>query len=772
MSGEAAADLAQIKRAFAVMRRVQNQVNEIRILTDTRSGTVAGFFNDPAAMINAVSQWSGHVEGVYWTLNPVRSDMLARSNNALRERVPKGWSANDTQVNRRLWLPIADIDPDRVKGISSTEKEHKDALELAKPVYSWLISLGIPKESIVVSDSGNGAHVLLAIDLPNDDDAEELVKRCIAACALKFSCSGMIFDLGNYNSSRVWKVYGSKACKGVDMPDRPHRIARILYASSEIKVCPPDPLKKIAALAPAEPRQEHHNYRNGSSQLDIDAFITRHIPAYDGPFPYGKDARIWIPHECVNHPDHGKASYIIQFASGAVAAGCHGNRCKAAGFDWPALREKFEPRYRKQGLPHNTVPVNEFTDEKSSTSQPAKKHHFNLISAHDLLNTEDAEQLWIWEGVLPDGGMSLLVAKPKVGKTTLAFNLAIAVSRGTDFLGRKTIQGPVVYLALEEKRGEMKKKMAAAGIDDETIHFHFGSAPANAMAEVEPLIVETKAKLLVIDILQKFFRLRDLNDYAVVTNALEPLMAAARKQVCHILLTHHAGKADRADGDDILGSTGLLGGVDTSIHIKKRDKRRTFFTIQRYGEDTPETVLELREDGTLEATGSREEVEIKETEPLILTVLKDAEPLAVDALCEAVEKRKALVLKAIGLLIEKKQIARSGSGKKSDPYKYAVKNSVLPFPDTNGNSKTESKNADNAADSKEECRYRDFDDFSLSAELPGTAFSAPKSTTEKAQNGLDSGFDSGFDSGSWPTRQSGETLEAYNRRLTEFSKNR
>ena len=140
-------------------------------------------------------------------------------------------------------------------------------------------------------------------------------------------------------------------------------------------------------------------------------------------------------------------------------------------------------------------------------------------------------------------------------------------------------------------------------------------------------MVETKAKLLVIDVLQKFCRLRDLNDYAIVTNALEPLMAAARKQGCHILLTHHAGKADRPDGDDILGSTGLLGGVDTSINIKKHDKRRTFFTIQRYGDDIEETVIVLREDGSLDATGTRQEVEIEEAEPLVLEALKNGGPL-------------------------------------------------------------------------------------------------------------------------------------------------
>jgi len=54
-------------------------------------------------------------------------------------------------------------------------------------------------------------------------------------------------------------------------------------------------------------------------------------------------------------------------------------------------------------------------------------------------------------------GMSLLVAKPKVGKTTLAFNIAIATARGGELLGRSCARGAVVYLALEEKKGEIKK---------------------------------------------------------------------------------------------------------------------------------------------------------------------------------------------------------------------------------------------------------------------------------------------------------------------------
>ncbi len=380
-----------------------------------------------------------------------------------------------------------------------------------------------------------------------------------------------------------------------------------------------------------------------------------------------------------------------------------------------------------------TAEVEAELKQRAGNGNNAAAHHFTLISAKDVLASEDAETSWTLEGILPAGGMSLLVAKPKVGKTTLAFNLAVAVAKGAEFLNHATMQGPVVYLALEEKKGEIKKKLQGAGITDEPIRFHFGSAPLNALKEVEPLIVETKAKLLIIDVLQKFCRVRDLNDYAQVTNTLEPLMSAARKQGCHILLTHHAGKVDRADGDDILGSTGLLGGVDTSIQIKKREKRRTFFTIQRYGEDVPETVIELQEDGSLEAIGTRQDVEVDETLEPIIEALKKGGTMGLTELHEALEKSRNIVSKAVNLLIEKRLIEKSGSGKKNDPYKY----SVLLYSDTTEYSNTESKSIDNPAESKEECCIGDFDLFSFKTRSSNTAFLDPKTDPKTTQkNGI------------------------------------
>jgi AAA domain/Bifunctional DNA primase/polymerase, N-terminal/Primase C terminal 1 (PriCT-1) len=347
-------------------------------------------------------------------------------------------------------------------------------------------------------------------------------------------------------------------------------------------------------------------------------------------------------------------------------------------------------------------------------------HHFSLINAKELLAQEEEQTEWLWDGILPAGGMSLLVAKPKVGKTTLAFNLAVAVSRGADFLGRKTQKVPVIYLALEEKRSQIQKKLKALGVSEEQIYFHFGSAPVNAVKEIEPLITETGAKLLVVDVLQKFCRVKDLNDYSQVTNALEPLIATAREENCHIVLTHHAGKADRKDGDDILGSTGLLGGVDTSIIIKKQDKRRTFFTIQRYGEDTPETVIELKLDGSLEAVGSRQEVEIEETIPEILEALEDG-ALTEKEIWGRIERNHDVTAKALRVLVERERVNRSGNGKRGDPYRYEKILSFSPQ-GTMGRAGRESENRQKALQLKEEFYPRNCDLNSLKDGSSGREF--------------------------------------------------
>lgn len=312
------------------------------------------------------------------------------------------------------------------------------------------------------------------------------------------------------------------------------------------------------------------------------------------------------------------------------------------------------------------APVDHGNPEKTA-------HHFNLMHVNDLVQQPQPETSWIWDGILPAGGSSINAAKPKVGKSTLCLNLAVAVAKGDTFLGRATVQVPVVYLALEEKGAELQKRLKALGVDDATdLHLHVGMAPENALKEIDALVAATGAGLLIIDTMQKLVRLRDLNDYAQVNNALEPIHEVARARNCHIMLTHHASKAERKDGDEILGSTAILGAVDTAIILKKRDQARTFSTIQRYGDDVPETMLVLNSDYSLTIGATLEEAKEKEVWNKIRTVIEAHPELTEPEIVTQTEGRGADTSRVLRWALNQTPplVQRHGGGKKGDPFRY------------------------------------------------------------------------------------------------------
>jgi RecA-family ATPase len=220
-----------------------------------------------------------------------------------------------------------------------------------------------------------------------------------------------------------------------------------------------------------------------------------------------------------------------------------------------------------------------------------------FTSLRDLLDERETTTEWLVEELLPAGGLSTLTAKPKVGKSTIARDLALSVATAAPFLGRQTTRGPVVYLALEEKRSQIRKHFKAMGATgDEPIYVYAATAPADAFEQVRLVVQEKKPALLIIDPLFRFTRVRDGNDYAQVTQALEPLMALARETGTHVLVVHHERKMDGETGDRTLGSTAIFGAVDTQMSMRRTESYRTICTVQRYGEDLEETTLRFDPD--------------------------------------------------------------------------------------------------------------------------------------------------------------------------------
>jgi len=291
-----------------------------------------------------------------------------------------------------------------------------------------------------------------------------------------------------------------------------------------------------------------------------------------------------------------------------------------------------------------------------------------------LLNESDEAYDWLADCLLVAGGTSLVVAKPKTGKSVLVQNLAASVAQGRPFLGHGTRQGTVLYCALEEKRGEVRRHFRALELQaNDPLYVHVGRSPDDALAWLETETDERRPVLIVVDTLQHLVRLADLNDYAAVTNALAPLTHLARTSGAHLLMTHHGNKRGGTNGDGVLGSTGLFGAVDTLIQMRRTDSARVISSIQRYGEDLPESVLEMEpETFGLSISGTRAEADGRELEAAICDYLATcSEPVGENTLGENVEGRTAIKRTTLRKLVESGEVRREGDGKKGSPFLYS-----------------------------------------------------------------------------------------------------
>jgi hypothetical protein len=430
------ADLAEIRRALGVLLE-PGATAELRVLHAGRDGTVSGYFDDPDALAREAARWSGRAPGVFVTLNPVVPALLARAANRVRGRAEQ--TTSDRDVLRHRWLPI-DLDPVRPAGISATEAEHGAALIAAQAVRAELRAVGWPDP--LFADSGNGAHLLCRVDLPNDDASTACLRRCLEALALRFDDDAVRVDVTTCNPARIWKVYGTLAAKGDATADRPHRLARLLDVPDTLAVVAREPLARLAATAPEAPPDPG---RNGHGPgFDLEAWLVRYADRVRvvARGPWNGGAR-WILNPCPWNPEHGnRAAYIVRFASGAIAAGCHHNGC--AGRDWSTLRELVEPGWWARREPRDASGQRPGRTELWSRAQPAP----------EFLSVPEAELDFLEARQLARGSITEWFSPRGLGKTHAAHALMVKHAQ----LGRR-----VLLIDRDNSRREVRRRLRGWG---------------------------------------------------------------------------------------------------------------------------------------------------------------------------------------------------------------------------------------------------------------------------------------------------------------------
>jgi hypothetical protein len=295
---------------------------------------------------------------------------------------------------------------------------------------------------------------------------------------------------------------------------------------------------------------------------------------------------------------------------------------------------------------------------------------------------------WLVDRMLAVGDLSLLVAKPGVGKSTFAAQLAVAVAYGKPFLGRAVRQGVVVILAFEGARSTMAQ-MVRLGHDPESAQILIWNAEADTgdpVAWLDDTMKGVQPALIIVDTLADLVRVRHGAANAGYEETVAKLGAVyvwAQARRAHIHLLHHGGKGDREGIDTALGTIGIVSKPGTVLDYRPMSKTdgapRVLKGIKhREGdpEDLPAIVLDFDREVGLTVAGYRDDVALREMGVAIVKVVAKAPEIRLADTLDAVEGRKTVKLETLRHLTDPKTgvLIQTGTPKsKAFPLRLSVR---------------------------------------------------------------------------------------------------
>lgn len=626
-------DYAELERAFATFTQ-PGQVFEVRLLHHNRKRTDAGYFDHPSHAATAIAALQERYAGIYFTPNPVEPDLAARSYNRI-----SSWAVLTTMDNhilRRKWLLI-DVDPERPSGISSTQAELENALKVACTIANMLEFEGWPRPYINVS--GNGAHALYHMDEANSEEVRDAVSLFLKTLNGRFKADGCSVDTTTFNASRIFRVPGTWARKGDNIPTRPHRKAYMLmdpfvhasvtlamlhaFNAQNAKYAPTTAKQTGPTKARADDDERLWRGLNQHAMNRVKEWVPTYFPAAreykEGYRVASADLGLDYEEDLTIHPwplgikyfgvaDQGDASEGRRTPIGLIAEFVMGgDKPKAAR----SLADTLKVPLSEFDILASAAPMG-LDGGPSSAMLPgatatAPQFDFRRIpSMADLQRKAFKEPTWIIPNVLPTGNI-LLAARPKMRKTFLALQLALAVSGGRKFLDWQCVQGDVLFLGLEDNERRLKSRIKllqtlelnppdlsgfrywTGGVDispttgrafisnpEEAARFvaAFPRGQAGVDALKQFLDMYQQTRLIVID---TYAHWRDHSNnrdvYQRDVEQMFPLTRLAAERNVLILTIHHEkkGLASQESGDfmeDASGTSGITGTVDGVMSIK------------------------------------------------------------------------------------------------------------------------------------------------------------------------------------------------------------
>lgn len=209
------------------------------------------------------------------------------------------------------------------------------------------------------------------------------------------------------------------------------------------------------------------------------------------------------------------------------------------------------------------------------------------IKQEDYLRVRSIGEMLSWpapdyliENYLPVGGIMAIGAAPSAGKSFLVLDWALKIATGEPIRGRRTLQSPVIYIALEGEAGvpnRIKGAMDRMGIDDlPPERFGIVTHPKTGIFSDLPELerqAENMIKLgihkpvIILDTLAAAYPGIKESDSGVMQQAIDILRRFTRKIEGTFIFLHHSPHGQQR----LRGSTAIIGACDciTFIHERK-----------------------------------------------------------------------------------------------------------------------------------------------------------------------------------------------------------
>lgn len=304
------------------------------------------------------------------------------------------------------------------------------------------------------------------------------------------------------------------------------------------------------------------------------------------------------------------------------------------------------------------------------------------MTTEELSKLEIPDVEWLWHGFIGRGLTTLFSARPKLGKTTLTFDLLQCASQNIPFLGQSVnLKGKILLLSEEPISLILRRahRLGLVGKNILVVEKRKIKKWSDALSQIRLAIERENIELIILDTLASFWGVEVENDAHDVISALQPIQEISQEKNVGLLLIHHLRKMQGQDGAAHRGSGALFAIADVAIELYKStsgNTRRELKAQSRFEETVREVIAEQK-DGSYSGLGSPEELQRSEISRKIIDLLSESEGMALgrDAIIERLNPKPSdtSVKEILANLSKEGRIVSEGKGTKGSQFRYRMK---------------------------------------------------------------------------------------------------